>query len=172
LPISKEKQICVNEQITAPEVRLIGASGEQIGVVNLDEALSKADSLGLDLVELSANAKPPVCKIMDFGKYRYEATKKEKDQRKKQHVIHVKEIRLRPKTETHDLDHKIKHARKFLEEGNRLKATVLFRGRELIYKEFGYKLVDRVIELLSDIAKVEKGPMEEGRNLVIFFMKK
>jgi translation initiation factor IF-3 len=134
--------------------------------------LSKAETIGLDLVELSANAKPPVCKIMDFGKHRYEITKKEKDQRKKQHVIHVKEIRLRPKTETHDLDHKIKHARKFLEEGNRLKATVLFRGRELIYKEFGYKLVDRVIELLSDIAKVEKGPMEEGRNLVIFFVKK
>lgn len=109
---------------------------------------------------------------MDFGKYRYELTKKEKDQRKKQHVIHVKEIRLRPKTEDHDLEHKIKHARRFLEEGNRLKTTILFRGRELIYKEFGYKLVDRVIELLSDIAKVEKGPMEEGRNLVIFFMKK
>ena len=134
--------------------------------------MSKAEEIGIDLVELSANAKPPVCKIMDFGKYRYEITKKEKDQRKKQHVIHVKEIRLRPKTEKHDLEHKIKHARKFLEEGDRLKATVLFRGRELIYKEFGYKLVDRVIELLSDIAKVEKGPTEEGRNLVIFFMKK
>lgn len=123
-------------------------------------------------MEVAPDAKPPVCKILDFGKYRYEITKKEKDQRKKQHVIHVKEIRLRPKTEEHDLDHKIRHARKFLEEGNRLKATILFRGRELIYKEFGYNLVDRIIELLSDIAKVEKGPIEEGRNLVIFFMKK
>ncbi len=131
-----------------------------------------AENLGLDLVEIAPDAKPPVCKILDFGKYRYEITKKEKDQRKRQHVIHVKEIRLRPKTEEHDLAHKIKHAKRFLEEGNRLKATVLFRGRELVYKKFGYDLINRVVQQLSDVAKVEKGPIEEGRNLVIFFVKK
>lgn len=151
---------------------MIGPDGKQIGIVSLKEAMDKAETHGLDLVEIAPDAKPPVCKILDFGKYRYEITKKEKDQRKKQHVIHVKEIRLRPKTEEHDLAHKIKHAKKFLEEGNRLKATVLFRGRELIYKKFGYDLINRVIEELSDVAKVEKGPIEEGRNLVIFFVKK
>ena len=109
---------------------------------------------------------------MDFGKFRYELSKRERDQRKKQHVIHVKEIRLRPKTDEHDMRHKIRHARKFLEEGNRLKVTVMFRGREMIYKQFGYQLIDRVKEELSDIAKLEKGPIEEGRHLVAFFMKK
>ncbi len=151
---------------------MIGPKGDQIGIVDIDNALNQADSFGLDLVEISPDAKPPVCKILDFGKYRYEITKKEKDQRKRQHVVHVKEIRLRPKTEDHDLGHKIRHARKFLEEGNRLKTTVLFRGRELIYKKFGYDLLDRVVELLSDIAKVEKGPIEEGRNIILYFVKK
>ncbi len=109
---------------------------------------------------------------MDFGKYRYELAKKEKDQKKKQHVIHKKEIRLRPKTEEHDLMHKIKHARKFLEEGNRLKITIMFRGRELVYKEFGYTILNRVQEELADLAKIDKGPIEEGRNLVLFLAKK
>ena len=153
-------------------MRLIGHDGEQVGIVGIKDALSRAEVSGLDLVEVAPDADPPVCKIMDFGKYRYEVTKKEKDQRKKQHVIHIKEIRLRPKTEEYDLLHKIRHAREFLEEGNRLKATIMFRGREMIYKEFGYRLLDRVVQELSDIAKVEKGPIEEGRNLVVFFMKK
>lgn len=151
---------------------MIGPEGKQVGLVSLKEAMDMAENLGLDLVEIAPDAKPPVCKILDFGKYRYEITKKEKDQRKRQHVIHVKEIRLRPKTEEHDLAHKIKHAKRFLEEGNRLKATVLFRGRELVYKKFGYDLINRVVQQLSDVAKVEKGPIEEGRNLVIFFVKK
>ncbi|HDL17743.1 MAG TPA: translation initiation factor IF-3 [Bacteroidetes bacterium] len=162
----------INEQVNAPKVRLIGPEGKQVGLVSLKEAMDMAENLGLDLVEIAPDAKPPVCKILDFGKYRYEITKKEKDQRKRQHVIHVKEIRLRPKTEEHDLAHKIKHAKRFLEEGNRLKATVLFRGRELVYKKFGYDLINRVVQQLSDVAKVEKGPIEEGRNLVIFFVKK
>jgi translation initiation factor IF-3 len=138
----------------------------------LEEALDKADEYGLDLVEVAPQANPPVCRIMDFGKFRYELSKKERDQRKKQHVIHVKEIRLRPKTEEHDLLHKIRHAREFLEDGNRLKVTIMFRGREMAYKEFGYRLMERVQEELADIAKLEKGPVEEGRNLVAFFMKK
>ena len=114
MPINKEKQIRINDEITATEVRLIGPKGDQAGIVEIKKALEKAEYHGLDLVEVAPDAKPPVCKILDFGKYRYEITKKEKDQRKRQHVIHVKEIRLRPKTEQHDLDHKIKHARKFL----------------------------------------------------------
>lgn len=131
-----------------------------------------AEEAGYDLVEVAPNADPPVCRIMDFGKYRYELAKKEKDQKKKQHVIQKKEIRLRPKTEDHDFLHKIRHARKFLEDGNRLKITIMFRGRELVYKEFGYNLLNRVQEELSDIAKVDKGPIEEGRNLVLFLAKK
>jgi len=153
-------------------VRLVGPDGTQIGIVSLEEALDKADEYGLDLVEVAPQANPPVCRIMDFGKFRYELSKKERDQRKKQHVIHVKEIRLRPKTEEHDLLHKIRHAREFLEDGNRLKVTIMFRGREMAYKEFGYRLMERVQEELADIAKLEKGPVEEGRNLVAFFMKK
>ena len=153
-------------------MRLIGPDGTQIGIVSIREAKSRAEEAGLDLVEIAPNVDPPVCKIMDFGKFRYEQSKKERDQRKKQHVIHVKEIRLRPKTDEHDMMHKIRHARQFLEDGNRLKITIMFRGREMIYKEFGYKLLDRVKEELSDIAKLEKGPVEEGRNIVAFFMKK
>ena len=114
-----------------------------------------ADDEGLDLVEISPDAKPPVCKVLDYGKYRYEISKREKDSKKKQHVIILKEIRLRPRTEDHDLEFKIKHARKFLEQKNKVKFTVMFRGREMAYKEFGEKLLDRVVEKLDDIAKIE-----------------
>ncbi len=150
----------------------MGPDGSQVGVVPIEQALRMAEEHDLDLVEVAPNVDPPVCKIMDFGKFRYELTKKERDQRKRQHVIHVKEIRLRPKTDDHDIMHKIRHARRFLEEGNRLKITIMFRGREMIYKEFGYQLLERVKNELSDVAKLEKGPVEEGRNLVAFFMKK
>ena len=155
-----------------PQVRLIDENGEQLGVVAIEKALSIASERGLDLVEVAPKAKPPVCKILNYGKYRYELSKREKDQKKKQHVIIVKEVRLRPKIEEHDFDHKMKHAREFLEAGNRLKVTVMFRGREMIYKQFGYKIMDRVVENLSDIAKVDKGPVEEGRHIVLFLSKK
>lgn len=171
MPI-KDNQLRVNDQIRISPVRLIDNDGNQLGVVELGEAIQRAEADGLDLVEVAPNAKPPVCRIMDFGKYRYELAKKEKDQKKKQHVIQKKEIRLRPKTEEHDLLHKIRHARKFLEDGNRLKITVMFRGRELVYKEFGYKLLERVQEELDDLAKVDKGPVEEGRNIILFMAKK
>ncbi len=131
-----------------------------------------AEEEGFDLVEISPDAKPPVCKIMDYGKYRYEISKREKDSKKKQHVIIVKEIRLRPRTEDHDLEFKIKHARKFLEQRNKVKFTVMFRGRELAYKEFGGKLLDRVIENLEDIAKVEAERKFEGRSLTITMVAK
>jgi len=123
-------------------------------------------------VEISPDAKPPVCKVLDYGKYRYEISKKEKDSKKKQHVIVVKEIRLRPRTEDHDLDFKIKHARKFLEQKNKVKFTVLFRGREMAYKEFGENLLDRVIEKLEDVAKVETDKKFEGRSLTMTFVNK
>jgi translation initiation factor IF-3 len=123
-------------------------------------------------VEISPDAKPPVCKVLDYGKYRYEISKKEKDSKKKQHVIVVKEIRLRPRTEDHDLDFKIKHARKFLEQKNKVKFTVLFRGREMAYKEFGEILLDRVIEKLEDVAKVETDKKFEGRSLTMTFVNK
>lgn len=131
-----------------------------------------ADEKGLDLVEISPDAKPPVCKVLDYGKYRYEISKKEKDSKKKQHVIILKEIRLRPRTEDHDLEFKIKHARKFLEQKNKVKFTVMFRGREMAYKEFGEKLLDRVVEKLEDIAKVEMDKKFEGRSLTMTFVNK
>lgn len=129
-----------------------------------------ADEKGLDLVEISPDAKPPVCKVLDYGKYRYEISKKEKDSKKKQHVIVLKEIRLRPRTEDHDLEFKIKHARKFLEQKNKVKFTVMFRGREMAYKEFGEKLLDRVVDKLEDIAKVEMDKKFEGRSLTMTFV--
>jgi translation initiation factor IF-3 len=131
-----------------------------------------AEEEGLDLVEISPDAKPPVCKVLDYGKYRYEISKKEKDSKKKQHVIVLKEIRLRPRTEDHDLDFKIKHARKFLEQKNKVKFTVLFRGRELAYKEFGENLLDRVVEKLDDVAKIETDKKFEGRSLTMTFVNK
>jgi len=126
----------------------------------------------LDLVEVAPNAKPPVCKIMDFGKYAYEMSKKEKINKKKQHTVVVKEIRMRPKTDVHDLEYKVKHARSFLEQKNKVKFTVQFRGRELAYKEFGEQLLDRVEEMLDDIAKVEVERKFEGRNMTMVMSQK
>ncbi|GAB4362800.1 MAG: translation initiation factor IF-3 [Calditrichia bacterium] len=135
----------------------------------LSEALKKAAEYRLDLVEVSPNANPPVCRIMDYGKYRYEQSKKEKESRKKQHTITIKEIRLRPKTDEHDLETKMRHARKFLEQKNKVKVTIIFRGREMAYQDFGENLMERVAEILSDIARPE-GPMKmEGRRMVRMF---
>ena len=146
---------------------MISAAGEQVGLVPAEEGIKLAEQEGLDLVEISPDAKPPVCKVMDYGKYRYEIRKKEKDSKKKQHVIVLKEIRLRPRTEDHDLEFKIKHARKFLEQKNKVKFTVMFRGREMAYKEFGEQLLDRVVEQLEDIAKIETEKKFEGRRLTL-----
>lgn len=151
---------------------MISDDGEQLGIVNVSEALKKAEEAGLDLVELAPNANPPVCKIMDFGKYKYELAKKEKENRKKQHVIVTKEVRFRPKTDDHDFDFKVRHARKFLEAGNRVKATVMFRGRENAHREYGQKVLDKFKEALDDIAKIEKDTKLEGGQLVLFMTKK
>lgn len=153
-------------------MRLIGRDGTQIGIVSIAEAMENAGKSDLDLVEIAPNAKPPVCKIMDFGKYAYDLSKKEKMIKKKQHTIVVKEIRMRPKTDVHDLEFKIKHARSFLEQKQKVKFTVQFRGRELAYKEFGEKLLDRVEEMLEDIAKVEGERKFEGRSMIMIMTQK
>ena len=153
----------MNDSITAPEVRLISADAEQLGIVSLEEALKLASEENLDLVEIAPSAKPPVCKIMDFGKYTYEQQKKEKISKKKQHTVVLKEIRMRPKTDTHDLEFKLKHARTFIEQKNKVKFTVQFRGREMAYKEFGRQLLERVKVMMEDVAKVEVDIKSEGR---------
>jgi len=140
--------------------------------VVIRDALQKAKDAGLDLVEVSPDAKPPVCKIMDFGKYKYELSKREKETKKKQHVIITKEIRLRPKIEEHDFQFKLRHARNFIEAGNRVKATVMFRGREMAHREYGVKVLERFQEEIEDVAKVEKAAKMEGGKLIIFFTKK
>jgi len=155
-----------------PKVRLIDADGKQIGIVDISKALQIAEESGLDLVEVAPQANPPVCRLLDYGKYRYELSKKEKGQRRKQHGGQVKEIRLRPKTEEHDLSFKIRHAKEFLMQGNKVRFNVIFRGRELAYQEFGYQILDRVKEELSDIAKLEREPQMEGRSLIAIFAKK
>ncbi|MCI0512923.1 translation initiation factor IF-3 [candidate division KSB1 bacterium] len=162
----------MNNQIKNPTVRLINAEGEQVGVVDTVKALELAEHSGLDLVEVSPKANPPVCKIMDYGKYKYELSKKEKIVKKRQQVILVKEIRLRPKIEIHDFDFKVKHARKFIEEGNKVKLTVMFKGREMAHLEFGKELLERFQMELSDVAKVEKSAQLEGRNMILIFTKK
>lgn len=151
---------------------MIGSDGAQVGILGIQKANELAEEQGLDLVEVSPNSDPPVCKIMDFGKYKYELSKKEKLVRKKQHVIQVKEIRLRPSIEDHDFDFKLKNARKFLEQGNKVKFNVMFRGREMAHQEFGKQLLNRIMEELDDIAKAENKPKLEGRNMVLFLIKK
>ncbi len=155
-----------------PVVRLIDENAGQVGLVKINDALKKAEAAGFDLVEISPNSDPPVCKIMDFGKFKYELAKKEKETKKKQHVIVTKEIRLRPKIEEHDFDFKVKHARKFLEEGNRVKASVQFKGREMIHQEFGRRVMENFTKALEDIAKFDKEPAMEGGTLVVIYTKK
>jgi translation initiation factor IF-3 len=150
-----------------PEVRVIGADGAQVGVIPTHEALRLAEELGLELVEVNPRAAPPVCKIMDFGKFKYETSKKEKSSRRHQSTIVLKEIKLRPKTDKHDLDFKVKHIRDFLGEGNKCKLVIVFRGREIVHPETGQAMLDRVVKTVSDIAMVEQRPMMEGRRMVM-----
>jgi translation initiation factor IF-3 len=157
----------VNERIEADPVRLIDADGEQVGVVGLAEALAKADDGGLDLVEISPNSDPPVCKILDYGKYKYEEQKKRNEARKKQKVIEVKEVKMRPGIEQHDYDVKMRSMRRFLGEGDRVKVTLRFRGRELAHQHLGMKVLDRIRDDLEEIAKVEQLPKMEGRQMIM-----
>ncbi len=159
-------QTRINRMIRVPEIRVIGPEGEALGIMSTPDALERAVDMGLDLVEISPNAEPPVCRIMDYGKFKYEKSKKEKDQKKKQHVMHLKEIKMHPKTDVHDFDFKIAHARDFLVKGDRVKITVVFRGREIAYKEFGEQLLERVDAKLVDIALCELKNRLEGRNMM------
>jgi len=162
--MSKLKEYRVNHQIKAKECRLIDENGNQIGIVPLKEALRIAEEKGLDLVEIAPNANPPVCKIMDYGKFKYEMQKKEKEARKKQreHQIEVKDIRMNVRIDEHDLQVKLKHIREFLEEGDKVKVWIKFRGRENMHPELGDKLANRIIEELKDVAQVEVEPKKEG----------
>jgi translation initiation factor IF-3 len=157
----------INERIRAPEIRLIGAEGENVGVVTPGRALAMAVELGLDLVEISPNAVPPVCKIMDFGKFKYEQQKKEAEARKKQKIIEIKEIKFRPGTDTHDYDVKMRSVKKFLGEGDKVKVTLRFRGREMAHQELGLELLKRVAADVEEIGKIENMPKLEGRQMVM-----
>ncbi len=154
-----------NEMIRARELRVIGADGEQLGILSRIDAMAMAKEAGLDLVEVASNAEPPVCRIMDYGKFKYEAQKKKQEAKKRQTVIQIKEIKVRPKTDDHDYDTKVRHIRRFLEEGDRCKVTVFFRGREIVHKDRGLSILDRVIQDTQDIGKVDQEPRAEGRTL-------
>lgn len=162
----------VNEKIRARQMRVIDPDGKQIGIIEKSKALELAGSYNLDLVEISPNASPPVCRIMDYGKYKYQLSKKEKESKKKQHTIHIKEIRLRPTIDEHDIEFKMKQARKFIEEGNRLRIRILFRGRQMAHPELGEAILQRVQSELEDTAQMEKNPIQEGRSIVANFIKK
>ncbi len=156
-----------NGDITAPQVRLVGKDAEQLGVVDLEKALEIAGDAGLDLVEISPNAEPPVCKILDYGKFKYEQQKKAAEARKKQKTVDVKEIKLRPAIEEHDYAVKMRNARRFLEDGNKVKVTLRFRGRELAHKELGMDVLNRMKGELTDIGKIELEPRLEGRQMIM-----
>lgn len=160
----------VNAQIRAPQVRLIGPDSQQIGIVSVREALARAQQEGLDLVEVSAEAQPPVCKLMNFGKYHYEQEKKAKQARKKQHVIKLKEVRLRPKTDEHDYLFKMRQAKEFLLSRNHVKMTVKFRGREMAHMEIGKEMMNRLIADLKEVGKPEGLTRLEGRLMVVTFI--
>jgi translation initiation factor IF-3 len=157
----------INEKIRADQVRLIGPDGEQVGIMSVPEALSYADRLNLDLVEVAPMASPPVCKIMDYGKYRYEQEQKAKEARKRQTTISIKEIKLRPKIDDHDFDTKKGHVERFLKKGDKVKLTIMFRGRELVHPHLGERLLRRMAEDLAEIGEVESEPNLEGRNMIM-----
>lgn len=162
----------INEQIRDREVRVIGVDGEQLGVMSSREAMRLAEEAGVDLVKIAPTAKPPVCKIVDYGKFKYEQTRKEKEARKKQKIIDVKEIRLSPNIDTNDLNTKVNAARKFLSKGDKVKVTLRFRGREMDHMQNSRHILVEFGESLSDIAVVEKEPKVEGRSMTMFLAEK
>jgi len=163
----QDKRNRLNGDITATEVRLIGADGEQVGIVTIEEAMDAAGAASLDLVEIVPNAEPPVCRIMDYGKFVFEAKKQKQEQRKKQKQVQVKEIKFRPGTDIGDYNVKLKNLRKFLENGDKCNVTMRFRGREHAHRELGLELLERVESDLSDISAIEQRPMMEGRQMVM-----
>lgn len=162
----------INEQIRDEEVRVIGPDGEQVGVMSSREAQQMAYDAELDLIKISPKANPPVCKIMDYGKFKYEQQKREKEAKKKQHVVETKEIRLSPNVEIHDMKTKANNARKFLEKGDKVKVTLRFRGREMAHISSNSHVLDEFAEMLEDVATIAKKPKLEGRNMTMFLEKK
>ena len=166
------KEMQINEEITDKEVRLISNDGEQLGIVSAAQAQKLAAEKNLDLVKIAPQAKPPVCKIMDYGKYRFEQSKREKEAKKNQRVIEIKEIRLSPNIDVHDFDTKVGHARKFLAAGNKIKVSIRFRGREMTHTDLGLSIMAQFAEKCADIAAVEKPAKLEGRQMLMFLAPK
>lgn len=162
----------INEQIRDKEVRVIGEDGEQLGIMSSRDAMKLAEEAGVDLVKIAPTAKPPVCRIVDYGKFRYEQTRKEKDAKKKQKVMEVKEIRLSPNIDTNDLNTKTNAARKFLSKGDKVKVTLRFRGREMAHMASSKHILDDFAEVLADIAVIDKAPKVEGRSMTMFLTQK
>lgn len=165
--ISIKQELRINDEISVKEVKLIDESGAQLGVMSLDEALKIAEEKELDLVEVAPGTEPTVCKIMNYGKYKYEQARKEKEARKKQKVVDVKEIRLSSTIDTHDFEFKAKNARKFLEDGDKVKATIKFKGREVNNTSFGANVLNKFAETLSDVGTVDKAPKLEGKSMIL-----
>ncbi|MFO7754127.1 MAG: translation initiation factor IF-3, partial [Desulfobacteraceae bacterium] len=159
----KQDKVNLNRDIDADEVRVIGTDGEQVGIIPIEKAVAMAEERDMDLVEVSPEAKPPVCRIMDYGKYKYERTKKQQEAKKKQKTFQIKEIKVRPKTDDHDLETKVKHVRKFIENNDKVKITLVFRGREITLKDQGQEVLNKVVEMTRDFAQIEQQPKFEGR---------
>ncbi len=164
--------LLINEQIRDKEVRVIGEDGEQLGVMSIKEAMDLAEEAGVDLIKIAPTAKPPVCKIADYGKYKYEQMRREKEAKKKQKVIEIKEIRLSPNIDTNDLNTKANSARKFLTKGDKVKVSLRFRGREMAHMNSSKHILDDFAELLADVAVIDKAPKVEGRSMTMFLTEK
>ena len=166
------KEASINWEIKAPEVRVIDPDGKQVGVLSVKEAIRIAEERGLDLVEVAPNSQPPVCRIMNYGKYKYQQSKRTQEARKHQTVIRIKEVKVRPRTEEHDFQFKLRHVKRFLDEGNKVKISMLFRGREIAHPEFGKEVLNRIIEEVKDVTVIEQSPRLEGRNMVMILSPK
>ena len=164
---TKPKGPRTNQRITSQDVQVIASDGDNLGILNLQDAINRAKDEGLDLIEIAPNAKPPVCKIMDMGKYKYDLQKKANQAKKKQKTVSLKEIKLRPGTESHDYNFKIKNAKKFISKGDKVKFTVKFKGREMQHTDLGKQLMNKIIEETKDIAKIESQPKFEGKQMVM-----
>lgn len=166
------KDLRINDEIRVREVRVVGDGGEQFGVMSTRDALQLAQDRHVDLVEVSPTARPPVCRLMDYGKFKYEQAKRDRESRKKQKVVNVKELKMRPSIEDHDFDVKVKNARRFLEEGDKVKCTMVFRGREIVHAGLAQQTLSRLAELVSDVGAVERVPRVEGRAMIMILAPK
>jgi translation initiation factor IF-3 len=171
-PQDNKNRLRVNRMIRFSPLRVIAPDGEQLGIMSVDEALAAAEARGLDLVEVAPMARPPVCRIMDFGKFKFEQAKAERAAKKKQRSIELKEIKFRPGIDDHDFDFKCRHAKEFLAEGNKVKVTMMFRGRQMAHPEIGRQVLDRVAEVLADVGKVEQDAKLEGKNMTMLMTPK